>query len=524
MKKFLVGLFFTLCSLNAVMGQVPQVPRTIRFADMTLHLDPGLQREIQEEVNAQYRSPSHFQTKLDRVNLYLPVVERVLREEGVPEDFKFLVIQESSLISDAVSTSNAVGFWQFKQATAEEVLLRVDQEVDERKNIVSATRGAASYLKKHQRYLDNWAITLVSYQMGLGGANNYYKGRHKGERTMDLDRKTYWYLKKFLAHKIAFEPQLGQVVSNGDYLHEYPVKGPTDLKTLAKSLGVSENHLREYNTWASKGRIPGDRTYVVTYLLNGIVPNRPILVGETPQATNEGLAPSRQNAGGFPRISGNLSNARQPREIKINGIRGILANSSDQRRLAAQAGISERKLRRSNDLKPSDPVQAGRYYYTRRKKSKGEPEEHIAQPGETLWEISQLYGIRLHSLMAKNRLYRDEQLLPGMVLRLRKYYKKNEPIRRVTLTPAPQRLPAAKQAAVPVKAAPSVETPPKTTRPSPDPEPSAPASLVVHLVQPGDTLYAISRKYGVTVADLKSWNQIGSDNILSVGQKLEIRK
>jgi membrane-bound lytic murein transglycosylase D len=126
--------------------------------------------------------------------------------------------------------------------------------------------------------------------------------------------------------------------------------------------------------------------------------------------------------------------------------------------------------------------------------------------------------------MAKNRLYRDEQLLPGMVLRLRKYYKKNEPIRRVKLTPAPQRLPAAKQAAVPVKAAPSVETPPKTTRPSPDPEPSAPASVVVHLVQPGDTLYAISRKYGVTVADLKSWNQIGSDNILSVGQKLEIRK
>ncbi|WP_375583679.1 LysM peptidoglycan-binding domain-containing protein [Cyclobacterium xiamenense] len=521
MKTSFVGLFFTFCWLNAAMSQVPQVPRTIQFANMTLRLDAGLQRDIQEEVNAQYRSPSHFQTKLDRVNLYLPIVERVLREEGVPDDFKFLVIQESSLIADAVSTSNAVGFWQFKQATAEEVFLRVDQDVDERKNIVSATRGAARYLKKHQRYLDNWAITLVSYQMGLGGANKYYKGRHKGERSMELDRDTYWYLKKFLAHKIAFEPRLGQVVSNGDYLHEYPVDGPTDLKTLAKTLGVSETHLREYNTWASKGKIPGDRTYVVTYILNGIVPSRPLIATNAPQAISDGLSSGRENARGFPQITGNLSNARQPREIRINGIRGILANSSNQNQLAAQAGISVRKLRRSNDLKASDPVQAGKYYYTQRKKSKGEPEEHIVQPGETLWEISQLYGIRQHSLMAKNRVYRDEQLLPGMVLRLRSYYKRNEPIARVKLAPARPRSAGVVKSAAPTK--PKPETSPENIR-STETVPSPAASVQVHTVQPGDTLYAISRKYGVTVEELKSWNEIGSNNLLSVGQKIEIRK
>ncbi|MFP3472236.1 hypothetical protein R0J90_19480, partial [Micrococcus sp. SIMBA_144] len=70
---------------------------------------------------------------------------------------------------------------------------------------------------------------------------------------MDISRGTYWYLKKFLAHKIAYQGQLGKMVSNGNYLHEYPVKGPTNLKSVAKTLGVSESHLKEYNKWCLRG-------------------------------------------------------------------------------------------------------------------------------------------------------------------------------------------------------------------------------------------------------------------------------
>ena len=121
-------------------AQTPQVPKTIQFADMTLRLNDQARREIQLDVDALYRSPNYFQIKLDRVNLYMPTIERVLREQGVPDDLKYLVIQESSLIPDAVSTSNAVGFWQFKKGTAEEVFMRVDNQIDERKNIVSSTK------------------------------------------------------------------------------------------------------------------------------------------------------------------------------------------------------------------------------------------------------------------------------------------------------------------------------------------------------------------------------------------------
>src|SRR5690606_33195393 len=219
---------------QSLLAQIPQVPAELEFADQIVRLNPQARREIQLDVDAQYRNPSYFKTKQDRVNLYMPIIERELKKSGVPEDLKYLVIQESGLIGDAVSTSNAVGFWQFKQGTAEEVFLRVDGQIDERKNIVSSTKGAALYLKKHQSHLDNWACALVSYQMGLGGARNYFKDRYRGQRVMDIDRNSHWYLKKFLAHKVAFEGQLGKLVSNGDYLHEYPVNGPTTLAALAR--------------------------------------------------------------------------------------------------------------------------------------------------------------------------------------------------------------------------------------------------------------------------------------------------
>ena len=142
---------FRFCLLTAslflihfgLQAQVPQVPLEMQFADLTLRIHPQAQREIQLDVDALYRNQTYFNLKADRFNLYLPILERELRNQEVPDEIKYLVIQESGLVPDAVSTSNAVGFWQFKQGSAEEVGHRVDTQIDERKNIAKATRGAA---------------------------------------------------------------------------------------------------------------------------------------------------------------------------------------------------------------------------------------------------------------------------------------------------------------------------------------------------------------------------------------------
>ena len=528
LKVGLILLFVTCFLANASKAQTPQVPHTIYFADMTLRLNDQARREIQLDVDALYRNANYFQIKLDRVNLYMPTIERVLREEGVPEDMKYLVIQESSLISDAVSTSNAVGFWQFKKGTAEEVFLRVDNQIDERKNIVSSTRGAALYLKKHQRHLDNWFCALVSYQMGLGGARNYFGDKHSGKRSLDVDRNTHWYFKKFLAHKIAFEGQLGKLVSTGDYLHEYRVTGPSSLKQLSKDLGVSESHLREMNKWSANGNIPGDRPYTVTFVQKGMSPERPVLASSPSRESYEVVQTStaESNARNFPVMTGDRSRAEMPGQIKINGIKGVLAKRNlSQDEFAEAVNIRKGKLKRVNDLKNSDRIFAGQYYYTKRKKGKAQVEEHIVTAGETLWKISQLYGIRLHSLKARNRLYRDADLQPGMILKLRDYRKRNEPIAfaqppaNVTGIPA-QKVVAQTEDPKPVTA----HQPSVSTASSAPTQPQPTAEYFDHTVRKGDTLYAISRKYNVGVDQLRTWNNLTSNSVLSIGQVIMIKK
>ncbi|KEO74367.1 LysM peptidoglycan-binding domain-containing protein [Anditalea andensis] len=521
-------IVLTLCFFTVKgYAQVPQVPSQLKFADLTLRLNQHAQREIQQDVDALYRNQTYFKIKLDRVNLYMPTIERVLREEGLPPDVKYLVIQESSLISDAVSTSNAVGFWQFKQGTAEEVFMRVDNQIDERKNIVASTRGAALYLKKHNRYLDNWMCAVVSYQMGLGGARGYFGEQYSGKKVIDIDKNSHWYFKKFLAHKIAFEGQIGQLVSNGSYLEEMVVHGPTDLGRISSTIGVSENHLKEYNKWATNGKIPAGKPYTVVYIREGSAPIRPVLTSNEPASTPSQVnyIPSKQNKAGYPNVTGNTSNAGKPNQIKVNSIKAVQAQKTgSQEALAEEIGIREGKLRRVNDLKKKDKIVAGNYYYTKRKKGKSDAEEHIVQPGENLWQISQRYGIRLHSLKAKNRIYKDADLKTGMVLKLKDYRKRNEDIEIIQQKQfaSPPQIAQRNEREV------TIHQPPGQTL-SPSVQASAPVNstrsqAIYHKVTQGETLYALSKRYNVTVDQLRQWNNMNTNSILSVGQQIVIRK
>ncbi len=527
MKSLRLSLSFFILFLllsSVVFGQIPQVPAEIEFADITVRINPQARREIQLDVDAQYRNPNYFKVKQERVNLYMPTIERVLRENGVPEDLKYLVIQESGLIADAVSTSNAVGFWQFKQGTAEEVSLRVDAHIDERKNIVSSTRGAALYLKKHNNTFGNWMCALVSYQMGLGGAKAYFGSQYNGKQIVDVDRNTHWYFKKFLAHKIAFESQITYFVSNKQMM-EVPVQGPTTLAALAKKYGVTEDHMKEYNKWTSNGKIPGDRTYTLVYIKDGSLPVQPAITQQTEpkkQATVSAAtkaSPAYKQANSYPKISGNTTKANQPNQITVNELDGVqAAQTTTQSKFSDQIGLKETKLRKLNDLEEAERIEAGKYYYTEKKKPSADVATHVVIPGESLWSISQKYGIRLSALKAKNRIRRDTELKVGMILNLQEPRKRGEeiPIVPAVTTPAPKRQVVAEVTREP-EPTPTVY---QTQAPSRTSEPSR----ITHSVVQGETLFAISKKYGVSVDQLKSWNNIGSQNIISVGQKLVILK
>jgi membrane-bound lytic murein transglycosylase D len=492
-------LFFLLFSASTLLqAQIPQVPLEMEFADLTLRIHPQAQREIQLDVDALYRSASYFKLKADRVNLYLPIVERELRSQGVPDEIKFLVIQESGLISDAVSTSNAVGFWQFKQGTAEEVGLRVDSQVDERKSIVASTRGAALYLKKHQNVLNNWMTAMVSYQMGLGGAKAYFGNQYTGQKVVVVDRNTHWYFKKFLAHKVAYQSSLAIFTSNGSRLSEVEIQGPTSFASLAKQFGVSEAHLVEFNKWAVNGKVPAG-SFTLFYVKSGGLSEGPVASQTQPaqptQTATTTVSPTYKSANSYPKISGNTTKASQRNQILVNNLEGVQApTNTTTNELSEEIGMREKRFLKLNDLPETEKVDQGAYYYTEKKRPSAEADTHVVETGETLWSISQKYGIRLASLKSKNRIRKDAE-------RGEEIPVYQEPVSAPT-TPAINQV---------------------TTSPVQSKEytPSSPTESS-HTVRAGETLFSISKQYGLSVEELKQLNGIGSQNLITVGQKLRI--
>ena len=509
--RFQLLFFLLLSGTQLLNAQIPQVPLEMEFADLTLKIHPQAQREIQLDVDALYRNAAYFKVKSERVNLYLPLVERELRNQNIPDEIKYLVIQESGLVSDAVSTSNAVGFWQFKQGTAEEVGLRVDGQVDERKSIVASSRGAAMYLKKHHGILNNWMTALVSYQMGLGGAKAYFGNQYAGQKVVNIDRNTHWYFKKYLAHKIAYQPSTAYLTSNSTRLSEVQIQGPTTFASLAKQFGVSEAHLIEYNKWAVNGKVPAG-SFTLFFVKGTGLPEGPV-VNQNPVATSETAttkpAKTYKAANSFPKITGNTSKATERKQILVNNLQGVqAAASSSTSAFSEEIGIREKRFVKLNDLPETEQIEAGAYYYTQRKLSSAEVATHVVEAGETLWSISQKYGIRLAALKSKNRIRKDEDLRPGMVLNLKEPRKRGTEIPMYS-EPEPVTS-SATQPAAKVEQAPPQKVETQTS------------SNSFHTVSPGETLFSISKRYGMSVDALKQLNSIGSQNLITVGQKLRI--
>jgi membrane-bound lytic murein transglycosylase D len=134
----------------------------------------------------------------------------------------------------------------------------------------------------------------------------------------------------------------------------------------------------------------------------------------------------------------------------------------------------------------------------------------VVEAGETLWTISQKYGIRLAALKSKNRIRKDSELRPGMVLNLKETRKRGTEIpsysepNPVATSPTPPAAQPKVEEAAPQKVQP--QTP----------------SYSFHTVSAGETLFSISKRYGMTVEELKQLNGIGSQNLITVGQKIRI--
>lgn len=246
----------------------PNVPNTMYIAGVKLKITNYAQRLIQSEINQLTRHPRFFQKKLARIKVYMPIIKHILRSEHIPADFRFLPILESSLIANAVSTSNAVGYWQFKEESALEVGIQIDENVDERLNIVTATQGATRYLKRNHLFFKNWLYTLLSYNLGFAGTQEYLDDLYVNYqptrvKTMTIDGNTHWYIRRFIAHKLVFEKPLNRYIATSTRLKYFTLRKSSSLQQIARKKRVSIGSLRMYNQWLKSWHIPDDKPYII---------------------------------------------------------------------------------------------------------------------------------------------------------------------------------------------------------------------------------------------------------------------
>ena len=422
------------------------------FADIKLKITEDARREIQTHVDALYRSEKYFQIKLERVDLYFPIIERIFEEEGLPSDFKYLVIQESALISDAVSSSNAVGFWQFKEVSGEEVGLRIDGTVDERLNIVSSTRGAARYLKRNNNFFGNWLYALLAYNTGAGGAQDIVDEKYFGAKKMEINKRTHWYIIKFLAHKVAFENATGKNKKADLALVAYTSGANKSLRQISNELNVDAQLLEEYNKWLKRGSVPDDKIYAV------LVPTTPsgqaALIAQNSEKpaskkliVGAGSTPAMNNrfsksSSTYPIIDGDVQPSSDAVLATVNGKPGIIAGVNDNLLSLAEKGdVSISRFLKYNDLSSNEKAVAGQVYYLRSKRGRAAEHYHVVMETENMWSISQKYGIKLKKLYNKNRMDEGEQPKEGRVLWMRFVRPSDEPIEYKEVTPSQNSVP-----------------------------------------------------------------------------------
>ncbi|MGB1040508.1 MAG: lytic transglycosylase domain-containing protein [Flavobacteriales bacterium] len=252
------------------------IPKDLNFAGENVPLDnlfvrENLDREIL--VNTYWHSNTFLYQK--RAKRWFPQIEKLLAENGVPDDLKYLALVESGL-DNVRSPAGAAGFWQFMPATARGRGLEVNQYVDERYNLEKSTKAACEYLKGAYKQFGSWSLAAASYNMGKGGVNNQLtKQKVESYYDLDLNNETSRYVYRILAAKLILSnsDNFGFKLRNQDYYSPYRTysvsvdSSISDLAQYALDQGTNYATLRHLNPWLRGYSLPnsGNKTYILKF-------------------------------------------------------------------------------------------------------------------------------------------------------------------------------------------------------------------------------------------------------------------
>ena len=249
-------------------------PDNLKFAN---ELVPNSSLDVWERLDKELLKNIYWQSNtllyFKRANKYFPIIEEILAENNIPDDFKYLALIESGF-EYTVSPSGAAGFWQIMKGTAREYGLEVNYAIDERYNLRKSTEAACRYLQKAYNEFGSWTMAAASYNMGINGVrrkiqkqetNNYFN--------LHLNDETSRYVFRIIVIKEIMEnPRKYGFVFRDNDLYSYPqVKQIrvdstiNNLYSFAREHNINYKILKKYNPWLRISKLPDEsrRVYYI---------------------------------------------------------------------------------------------------------------------------------------------------------------------------------------------------------------------------------------------------------------------
>lgn len=234
------------------------IPANLNFAGEQVPLQDF---EVRERIDREFLVNTYWQSQtmllMKRANRWLPLISSILKQQNIPDDFKYLAIVESGF-THAVSNKGAAGFWQFIPSTAQAYGLTISEEIDERYHVEKSTEAACKLLNDCHKSLKNWTLVAASFNMGLNGVQRQMtKQKVDSYYDLMLNDETSRYVFRILAIKEIFQHprDYGFVIRKKDLYP--PIQSQTiqidtsitNLTLFAEKAGINYKLLKYFNPW-----------------------------------------------------------------------------------------------------------------------------------------------------------------------------------------------------------------------------------------------------------------------------------
>ncbi len=421
-----------------------------------------------------------FQRWLERSSRFLPQMREIFAEEGLPKDLAYLAMVESGFNTRAYSWAHAVGPWQFIASTGKMMGLQQTWWLDERRDFEKSTRAAARFLKDlYRQFNGEWYLAVAAYNAGPGkirGAIRRYKSRDFWElsRGTYLQEETKNYVPKLMAAlTIASDPEkhgfTGLAYQEPFAYETVSIPSVTDLEIVAKMVGVEYDEIKTLNPELMRWSTPPDISEYRLRIPAGTAEDFKQQYSALSKKDRANYKHHRLKQGDTLQALANRYGVRVSDIISLNSIR-------NPRTLRVGADLVL-PLKKGYTTLPVSELKDDYLRSTRQR--------YKVRSGDSLWSISQRFGVSEKELRVWNRLGWTNVISPGQQLVVSAGGDKKQPQKRA-------------------------------------PQASGPEREIVYQVKSGDTLWGIGQQFSIETHQIRNWNNLSESHLLKPGEKLTL--